>query len=94
MIYEELLTQTEDEIHPMAFTIKVIKQENSDRFNSRIIFPINNISGETIAFGGRIINDSKLCLQESAHKFSMRLSFKRKPRYFNLDKAKNLTSQN
>ena len=31
-----------------------------DRFNSRIIFPINNLNGDTIALGGRIIKESKL----------------------------------
>ena len=29
-----------------------------DRFNSRIIFPINNLTNETIGFGGRIIQVS------------------------------------
>ena len=31
-----------------------------DRFNSRIIFPVNNINGDPVAFGGRIIKESKL----------------------------------
>ena len=30
-----------------------------DRFRDRIIFPINNISGDPIALGGRILNDNK-----------------------------------
>ena len=35
------------------------KKKYVDRFRDRIIFPINNISGEPIALGGRILNDNK-----------------------------------
>ena len=31
-----------------------------NRFHSRIIFPIRNIVGDVIAFGGRIIQDKKV----------------------------------
>ena len=31
-----------------------------NRFYSRIIFPIRNITGDVIAFGGRIIEDKKI----------------------------------
>ncbi len=35
------------------------KKKYVDRFRDRVIFPINNISGDPIALGGRILNDNK-----------------------------------
>jgi len=56
-----------------------------DRFNSRIIFPINNISNDTIAFGGRIIKESKLAKYIN----SPETEFYKKGRViYNLDNAK------
>ena len=60
-----------------------------DRFNSRIIFPINNITGETIAFGGRIIRDGKLAKYINSPETEF---YKKGSMIFNLDKAKNLRS--
>ena len=61
-----------------------------DRFNSRITFPINNLTGETIAFGGRIIKESKLAKYIN----SPETEFYKKGRIiFNLDKAKALRSE-
>ena len=60
------------------------------RFNSRIIFPINNLTGETIAFGGRIIKESYLAKYIN----SPETEFYKKGRIvFNLDKAKALRSE-
>ena len=60
--YEKLLTKfSEAEI---ILTGLYYKNETTnkfiDRFNSRIIFPINNLTNETIGFGGRIIRESQL----------------------------------
>ena len=61
-----------------------------DRFNSRIIFPINNLSGDTIAFGGRIIKDGPVAKYIN----SPETEFYKKGRIiFNLDKAKSLRSE-
>ena len=57
-----------------------------NRFYSRIIFPIKNIVGDIIAFGGRIINDNK---KTAKYINSPETEFYKKGRHiFNLDKAK------
>ncbi len=61
-----------------------------DRFNSRIIFPVNNISGDTIAFGGRIIRESKLAKYINSPETEF---YKKGNMIFNLDKAKDLRSE-
>ena len=61
-----------------------------DRFNSRIIFPVNNIAGDKIAFGGRIIRDSKLAKYINSPETEF---YKKGNIIFNLDKAKNLRSE-
>ena len=56
-----------------------------DRFNSRIIFPINNLKKETIAFGGRIIKENK---RIAKYINSPETEFYKKGRIiFNLDNA-------
>jgi DNA primase len=43
-----------------GLTIKTEKGTYIDRFHDRVMFPVHNVSGKTIAFGGRIlINDKK-----------------------------------
>ena len=56
-----------------------------DRFNSRIIFPINDLSGEPVAFGGRIIKESKLAKYINSPETEF---YKKGNMIFNLDKAK------
>ena len=62
-----------------------------DRFNSRIIFPINNLTGDPIAFGGRIIKESRLAKYINSPETEF---YKKGRTVFNLDKAKELRSQN
>ena len=59
--YGDLLKKySEEEINLTGIYYKSDKTgKYIDRFNSRIIFPVNNISGDTIAFGGRIIREDK-----------------------------------
>ena len=61
-----------------------------DRFNSRIIFPVNNIQGDTIAFGGRIIKDSKMAKYINSPETEF---YKKGNIIFNLDKAKNCRAE-
>jgi DNA primase len=90
--YEKILSKfSEAEI---ALTGLYYKNEKTnkfiDRFNSRIIFPINNLTNETIAFGGRIIRESQLAKYINSPETEF---YKKGRTVFNLDKAKALRSE-
>ena len=85
--YDDLLKKYNQE--DIALTGLYYKNDktgkNVDRFNSRIIFPVNNISGDAIAFGGRIIRESKLAKYINSPETEF---YKKGNMIFNLDKAK------
>jgi len=85
--YEKLLTKfSEAEIILTGLYYKNEKTNKFvDRFNSRIIFPINNLTNETIAFGGRIIRESQLAKYINSPETEF---YKKGRTVFNLDKAK------
>ncbi len=90
--YENLSKRySEDEINLTGLYYKNDKTEKYiDRFNSRIIFPVNNISGDVIAFGGRIIRESKLAKYINSPETEF---YKKGNMIFNIDKAKDLRSK-
>jgi DNA primase len=90
--YEELLKKySEEEINLTGLYYKNDKTGKFiDRFNSRIIFPVNNINGDTIAFGGRIIRENKLAKYINSPETEF---YKKGNMIFNLDKAKNFRSE-
>ena len=90
--YEELSKKySEEEINLTGLYYKNDKiGKFIDRFNSRIIFPVNNISGDTIAFGGRIIHESKLAKYINSPETEF---YKKGNMIFNLDKAKETRSE-
>ena len=82
---------SEEEINLTGlFYINEKTKKNVDRFNSRIIFPINNLVGDTVAFGGRIIKESKLAKYINSPETEF---YKKGRMIFNLDKAKALRSE-
>ena len=67
------------------------KKKFVSRFRNRIIFPINNISGNVIGFGGRIVNDNKNVakyINSPETPF-----FKKGSNLYNLDKARKLSNR-
>ena len=56
-----------------------------ERFRDRLIFPINGLTGSTIAFGGRIISNQKLAKYINSPET---LFFKKGNSLFNLDKIR------
>ena len=89
--YDDLLKKYSDE--EINLTGLYYKHDRSgkyiDRFNSRIIFPINNIPGDTVAFGGRIIKSSKLAKYINSPETEF---YNKGSMIFNLDKAKECRS--
>ena len=85
--YEELSRKySEEDINLTGLYYKHDKTgKYIDRFNSRIIFPVKNITGDTIAFGGRIIKESKLAKYINSPETEF---YKKGNIIFNLDKAK------
>tara|TARA_B100001057_G_scaffold498744_1_gene606883 strand:- start:1228 stop:3006 length:1779 start_codon:yes stop_codon:yes gene_type:complete len=65
-------------------------QKFVDRFKNRIIFPIFNLSGDVIAFGGRIINDTNLAKYINSPETEF---FKKGRQLFNLNLAKDERSK-
>jgi DNA primase len=90
--YEELVKKySEEEINSTGLYYKNDKTGRYvDRFNSRITFPVNNITGDTIAFGGRIIREGNLAKYINSPETEF---YKKGNMIFNLDKAKDLRSE-
>ena len=63
-----------------------------ERFRGRIIFPINDISGNPIALGGRTIDSSKYIAKYINSPET--LFFKKGSNLYNLDKARKLSNKN
>ena len=67
------------------------KKKYVSRFRKRIIFPINNISGNIIGFGGRILEDNKnLAKYINSPETPF---FKKGSNLYNLDKARKLSNK-
>ena len=90
--YKKLLENyTEEEIQLTGLFYKLEKSGKFvNRFNSRIIFPIKNLNGEVIAFGGRIIKDGKLAKYINSPETEF---YKKGRTIFNLDKVKSFRSE-
>ena len=90
--YKELLKNySEDEINLTGLYYKNEKTGKFiDRFNSRVIFPVKNITGDIIAFGGRIIRESNLAKYINSPETEF---YKKGNMIFNLDKAKDTRSE-
>ena len=67
------------------------KKKYVEKFKDRVIFPINNISGNPIALGGRIMEEKNYLAKYINSPET--LFFKKGSNLFNLDKARKLSNQ-
>jgi DNA primase len=85
--YNDLLKKfTEEEIKQTGLFYKNEKNNKFiNRFHSRIIFPIKNIVGDVVAFGGRIIKESQIAKYINSPETEF---YKKGKHIFNLEKVK------
>ena len=91
--YESLKKNFDEEIikDTGLFYFDEKKNKYISRFRNRIIFPINNISGNAIGFGGRILDDNKnLAKYINSPETPF---FKKGSNLYNLDKARKLSNK-
>ena len=91
--YEELLNEFEEKKLKDSglFYFDERRKKFFERFRERIIFPINNISGETIGFGGRILDGNKnIAKYINSPETDF---FKKGSNIFNLDLARKLSNK-
>ena len=82
---------SEEEISQTGLFYKNEKYDKFfNRFHSRIIFPIRNIIGDTVAFGGRIIQEKKIAKYINSPETEF---YKKGNHIFNLDKAKSVPNK-
>ena len=82
---------TEEEIKQTGLFYKNEKNNKFvDRFHSRIIFPIKNIVGDVVAFGGRVIKESKIAKYINSPETEF---YKKGKHIFNLEKAKSVPNK-
>ena len=90
--YEKLSRKYSEE--DLALTGLYYKNDKTgkfvDRFNNRIIFPINNLSEDTVAFGGRVIKESKFAKYINSPETEF---YKKGRMVFNLEKAKSMRTE-
>ncbi len=91
--YEKLNKEFDEDIinETGLFYFDERKKKYISRFRNRIIFPINDISGNIIGFGGRIIDDNKnLAKYINSPETPF---FKKGSNLYNLDKARTLSNK-
>ena len=60
-LFDQLGTETQTKKHLLEAGLTVVNSQGReyDRFRERVMFPIRDIRGRTIAFGGRVLDESK-----------------------------------
>jgi len=81
---------TDEEINATGLCFKVDNGEYIDKFRKRLMFPIMNIAGKVMAFGGRRLEDNDTAKYLNSNES---LIFKKKDNLFALNLAKNSQSR-